>query len=68
MRLRELGSGSRRDVLRGLAVGDSNKLIAIKHDLAEATVKIHVKNILRKLKTQNRTQAALWARENGIYG
>jgi two-component system nitrate/nitrite response regulator NarL len=48
-------------------VGNSNKLIARNFDIAEATVKIHVKNILRKLKTQNRTQAALWARENGIY-
>ena len=54
------------DVLRGLSVGDSNKMIARNFDIAEATVKIHVKNILRKLKTQNRTQAALWARENGI--
>ncbi|WP_245516377.1 response regulator transcription factor [Methylobacterium segetis] len=55
------------NVLRCLADGASNKVIALKFDLAEATVKIHVKNILRKLKTQNRTQAAIWAREHGIY-
>ena len=54
-------------MLRYLAEGASNKAIARQYDLAEATVKIHVKNILRKLGTQNRTQAALWARENGIY-
>ena len=53
------------NVLRCLADGASNKVIALKFDLAEATVKIHVKNILRKLKTQNRTQAAIWAREHG---
>jgi len=55
------------NVLRCLADGASNKVIALKFDLAEATVKIHVKNILRKLKTQNRTQAAIWARDHGIY-
>ena len=56
------------EVLRGLSVGESNKLIARNFDLAEATVKIHVKNVLRKLRAQNRTQAAIWARENGICG
>jgi two-component system nitrate/nitrite response regulator NarL len=56
------------EVLRGLSVGESNKIIARSFDLAEATVKIHVKNVLRKLKAQNRTQAAIWARENGICG
>ena len=55
-----------KDVLRALSVGASNKLIARDYDLAEATVKIHVKNVLRKLKAQNRTQAAIWARENGF--
>src|SRR3954469_2683089 len=55
------------DILRGLSVGDSNKMIARNFDIAEATVKIHVKNILRKLKTQNRTPAAFWARKNGIW-
>ncbi|WP_210386369.1 response regulator transcription factor [Methylobacterium soli] len=54
------------DVLKHLAGGASNKIIARACDLAEATVKIHVKNVLRKLKTQNRTQAALWAIEHGI--
>ncbi|WP_336491953.1 response regulator transcription factor [Methylobacterium nigriterrae] len=54
------------DVLRSLAEGTSNKLIARKYDLAEATVKVHVKAIMRKLGTQNRTQAAIWAREHGI--
>src|ERR1700712_3996195 len=35
------------DVLRRISVGDSNKIIARNFDLAEATVKIHVKNVLR---------------------
>ncbi|WP_431311168.1 response regulator transcription factor [Methylobacterium nigriterrae] len=59
---------SRREVevLRCLAEGASNKLIARKFTLAEATVKVHVKVVLRKLKLHNRTQAAMWASEHGI--
>jgi two-component system nitrate/nitrite response regulator NarL len=41
--------------------GESNKVIARKLDIAEATIKVHVKSILRKVRVQNRTQAALWA-------
>ncbi len=48
-------------ILRCLMDGDSNKVIARKCDIAEATVKVHVKAILRKIKAKNRTQAALWA-------
>ncbi|KAB1069944.1 helix-turn-helix transcriptional regulator [Methylobacterium planeticum] len=55
-------------VLQSLATGASNKMIARQFDLSECTVKIHVKNILRKLQMQNRTQAALWAQENGVPG
>ena len=48
-----------------LIEGDSNKSIARKIDIAEATVKVHVKAILRKIRVQNRTQAAIWAMNNG---
>ena len=48
-------------ILRCLMQGDSNKLIARKFDIAEATVKVHVKAILRKIQAKNRTQAAIWA-------
>jgi DNA-binding CsgD family transcriptional regulator len=48
-------------VLRGLVNGDSNKTIARKHGIAEATVKVHVKALLRKIRVSNRTQAAIWA-------
>ena len=34
-------------------------------DIAEATVKVHVKAILRKIRVQNRTQAAIWGMNNG---
>jgi two-component system nitrate/nitrite response regulator NarL len=41
--------------------GTSNKVIAWKLQVAESTVKIHIKSILRKIGAANRTQAAMWA-------
>ena len=49
-----------RSILRCLIEGDSNKCIARKIEIAEATVKVHIKAILRKIQVQNRTQAAIW--------
>src|SRR6266851_322828 len=54
-----------KSILRCLIEGDSNKCIARKIDIAEATVKVHVKAILRKIRVQNRTQAAIWGMNNG---
>lgn len=54
------------DVLRGLAEGFSNKEIALKLDLQEVTVKLHVKTLSRKLNARNRTHAAMIARDNGL--
>lgn len=55
---------SRRElvILRTLTEGASNKIIARKMVITESTVKVHMKAILRKLRLQNRTQAAIWAR------
>ena len=57
----ELLSAREREVLALIALGDSNKLIARKLDIAETTVKIHVQHILRKLKLSSRVQAAVYA-------
>lgn len=54
------------DVLCCLMAGYPNKLIARQLEVSEATVKVHVKAILRKLNVMNRTQAALWATSHGI--
>jgi two-component system nitrate/nitrite response regulator NarL len=54
-------SGREDQILECLVQGLSNKLIARHLDMAEATVKVHLKALLRKLKAQNRTQAAIWA-------
>jgi two-component system nitrate/nitrite response regulator NarL len=54
-------SAREQSILQGLIQGESNKIIARKMDIAEATVKVHVKAILRKIRVHNRTQAAIWA-------
>jgi len=51
-------------ILRLLTQGASNKIIARELGLAEATIKVHLKAILRKVGAENRTQAAMWAREH----
>ena len=52
------------EILRCLMRGHSNKVIARKLDITEATIKVHVKAILRKIGVANRTQAAMWATEH----
>ena len=54
------------EILRHLAVGEANKVIANQLNVAEATVKVHIKHILKKTAVQNRTQAAIWAINNRI--
>jgi DNA-binding NarL/FixJ family response regulator len=49
-------------VLMGLCEGKSNKEIARDCDLQEVTIKLHVKNLCRKIKARNRTHAAMIAR------
>ncbi|WP_019833853.1 LuxR C-terminal-related transcriptional regulator [Sphingomonas sp. PR090111-T3T-6A] len=48
-------------VLHCLVEGDANKVISRRLNIAEPTVKVHIKAILRKLNVGNRTQAAVWA-------
>jgi two-component system nitrate/nitrite response regulator NarL len=57
-------SAREKCILRCILEGGSNKAIARKIDIAEATVKVHVKAILRKIRVRNRTQAAIWALNN----
>jgi DNA-binding NarL/FixJ family response regulator len=57
-----------RDVLQRLCVGRSNKEIARDLDMSEATVKVHVRQVMRKLGAQNRTQVALIALSRGRTG
>lgn len=54
-------------VLKGLSEGKSNKEIARDLDLSEPTIKLHVKTLYRKINVANRTQAALVARDAGLF-
>lgn len=62
----ELLSEREIETLRCLVLGYANKVIAYRLDISEATVKVHVKAVLRKLMVQNRTQAAIWAVNRGL--
>jgi len=53
-------------ILRCLLNGHPNKLIANELSITEGTVKVHIKGILSKIKVRNRTQAAIWAMNNGL--
>jgi len=51
-----------RQILEYLEAGLSNRAIAEKLEVAEATVKVHVRSLLQRINVDNRTQAALWAK------
>lgn len=55
-----------KEILQLLAKGGSNKEIAAHLCLSEQTVKIHLKNILKKLHMNNRIQAAIYAHQEGL--
>ena len=55
-----------QEVLQQLSTGASNKEIANALSISEHTVKIHLKNILKKLHLSNRTQAAIYAQRQGL--
>ena len=57
----ELFTPKELEVLRSLATGRPNKLIAHELAICETTVKVHLRHIFRKLGTTNRTHAALLA-------
>jgi two-component system, NarL family, nitrate/nitrite response regulator NarL len=57
-------SAREAQVLSYLREGTPNKIIARQFDVTEATVKVHVKSILRKIGVANRTQAAMWASQH----
>ena len=55
------------EVLQGLTEGKSNKEIARDLDIREPTVKLHMKTLYRKIGASNRTQAAMIARDEGLF-
>jgi len=57
-----------REVFERIAQGRSNKQIALELGVAEKTVKTHVGHLLAKLGVADRTQAALLAVREGLFG
>lgn len=53
-------------ILKCLAHGMSNKLIARDLDIMDSTVKVHIRNLLKKLKFRSRVEAAVWAVSNNL--
>jgi two-component system, NarL family, nitrate/nitrite response regulator NarL len=53
-----------KQTLSHVLEGHSNKLIARELGITEATVKVHLKSVQRKIRVENRTQAAIWALAN----
>jgi two-component system, NarL family, nitrate/nitrite response regulator NarL len=74
--LRDEVRGVRRDVrdlterelavLKCIAGGQPNKVIARNLSITEGTVKVHVKHLLKKLGFRSRVEAAVWASEHGL--
>lgn len=62
----ELLSSRENQILRCLLNGHPNKVIAKTLNITEATVKVHLKGVLKKIQAANRTQAAIWALNNGL--
>ena len=48
-------------VIRAIQQGKSNKVIAYELNMCESTVKVHVRNVMKKLNAKNRTEAAIKA-------
>ena len=55
-----------RDILKLLAQGLSNKMIARKLDITESTVKVHVKHLLKKMKLKSRVEVAVWVHQQRV--
>jgi len=55
-----------KQILKLIASGLSNKMMARKLDIAEGTVKVHVKRVLKKLQLRSRVEAAVWGVQQGL--
>ena len=56
-----------RDIIKLIAEGLPNKMIARRLDITESTVKVHVKHMLKKMKLKSRVEAAVWVHQERIF-
>jgi len=61
--LKEMFTARQAAVLTALRQGKANKCIAHELNMREGTVKVHIRNIMKKLKAKNRTEVAILAHE-----
>jgi DNA-binding NarL/FixJ family response regulator len=61
--LNSLFTAREADVVEALRRGKANKIIAYELNLCESTVKVHIRNIMKKLKATNRTEVAYKLRD-----
>jgi DNA-binding NarL/FixJ family response regulator len=61
-------SPRQQEVLRRLWMGKPNKTIAYELSMCESTVKVHIRNIMKKLHVTNRTQVVVLTRPSSIGG
>lgn len=62
----DLLSNRELEILKLVAQGLANKMIAKQLLIAESTVKVHVKSILKKLQFRSRVEAAVWVHQENI--
>lgn len=55
-----------KQIIKLIAAGLPNKLIARKLNITEGTVKVHVKHLLKKLRLRSRVEVAVWAVQEGL--
>ena len=55
-----------KQIIKLIAAGLPNKLIARKLSITEGTVKVHVKHLLKKLNLRSRVEVAVWAVQEGL--
>ncbi|HEY6631899.1 MAG TPA: response regulator transcription factor [Rhizobiaceae bacterium] len=61
--LKDMFTAREASVVDALRQGKANKIIAYELNLCESTVKVHIRNIMKKLKATNRTEVAYKLRE-----
>jgi DNA-binding NarL/FixJ family response regulator len=66
--MKELFTARQAAVLAVLRQGKANKRIAHELNMREGTVKVHIRNIMKKLKAKNRTEVAILAHELFVNG
>ena len=62
-RLREFFTARQIAVIDALRKGKANKIIAFELNMKESTVKVHVRNIMKRLKAHNRTEVSYLANQ-----